>query len=295
MMVPLRYVRGAALTAGVIGGLSAVGYGFLSSQSRMAALVIGEPEEPPHNADGQYRPDGAGPLHHDRQARPLRFAVIGDSAAAGLGVDFPDQLPGVLLARGLAEETDREVALTTYAVCGATTGDVAAQVDNALVEPPDVALIIVGANDISARMPVHVSAELLATAVTRLREAGVAVVVGTCPDLSAIRPIPQPLRTIASVLSRQLARAQRAAVASAGGVPVPLGDLLSPEFRARPNDLFSADRFHPNAAGYEAAASVLLAPLTAAVTVAKAPKGIRRRPARRRLVPVPVPFAVPSN
>ena len=46
-------------------------------------------------------------------ARPgdvLRFAVLGDSTAAGLGVDRPEQLPGVVLARGLAEETGRDTA-----------------------------------------------------------------------------------------------------------------------------------------------------------------------------------------
>ena len=40
-----------------------------------------------------------------------------------------------------------------------------------------------------------------------------------------------------------------------------LAALISPEFRQRPDELFSADRFHPNGAGYELAASVLLAPL----------------------------------
>jgi hypothetical protein len=41
--------------------------------------------------------------------------------------------------------------------------------------------------------------------------------------------------------------------------------LLAPEFRSRPHELFSADRFHPNGKGYEYAADVLLAPLCAAM------------------------------
>jgi lysophospholipase L1-like esterase len=76
-----------------------------------------------------------------------------------------------------------------------------------------------------------------------------------------VRPIAEPLRSVAREWSRRLARAQRVEVERAGGVAVALGDLLAAEFRARHADYFSRDRFHPSAAGYEAATSILLAPL----------------------------------
>ena len=262
-----RVLRSAALAAGAIGGLSGALYGLLNEQSRRARLVIGVPEEPPLRADGVYLPDGGGPVP-EAAARPLRFAVLGDSSAAGLGVDLPVQLPGVLLAVGLAEEAERPVELVTHAVSGATTRHLAGQVDLALVERPDVALVIIGANDVTDRIRIAESATLLGAGVARLRDAGVGVVVGTCPDLGAIQPIAQPLRSVARTWSLTLARAQRVAVAAVpGAVPVPLADLLSPEFLARPTELFSKDRFHPNAAGYEAAASLLLAPLCAVAGV----------------------------
>jgi hypothetical protein len=100
-----------------------------------------------------------------------------------------------------------------------------------------------------------------------LREAGVGVVVGTCPDLGSVLPIAQPLRSVARMFSLRLARAQRLEVERSGGLPVSLADLLSPEFLARPGEYFSSDRFHPSATGYEAAAAVLLAPLCAAAGV----------------------------
>ncbi|NUT48597.1 MAG: SGNH/GDSL hydrolase family protein, partial [Saccharothrix sp.] len=106
-----------------------------------------------------------------------------------------------------------------------------------------------------------VSAALLGEQVRRLRAAGVGVVVATCPDLGTVRPIAEPLRSVARGWSRRLARAQRVEVERAGGVAVALGDLLAAEFRARHVDYFSHDRFHPSAAGYEAATSILLAPL----------------------------------
>jgi hypothetical protein len=46
---------------------------------------------------------------------------------------------------------------------------------------------------------------------------------------------------------------------------VSLGDLLGPEFVARPREMFSADRFHPSAAGYAQAAAALLPSVCAAL------------------------------
>jgi lysophospholipase L1-like esterase len=251
-MVGLRELRATAVAVGALGGLSSACLALLLEQSRRARILIGVPEAPPPCADVVYAADGT---------VPLRFAVLGDSMSAGVGVNRTEELPGVRLAIGLAEETGRPVALRTYAVSGSTTPDLHAQVDEVLVDPPDVALVIIGANDVTTRMSISRSAALLAYQVRRLRSADIGVVVGTCPDLGVVRPIPQPLRFLARAWSLRLARTQREAVRRADGCPVGLGDILSPEFMARPNDLFSPDRFHPSAAGYEAAAAVLLAPL----------------------------------
>lgn len=266
-MIGYRWFRTAAVAAGAVGGLSGAAYGLLFEQAKRARLVIGLPDHEPLQADGVYQPDGSGPWPFGKGPDPLRFAVIGDSSAAGLGVEAPEQLPGALLARGLAEEADRPVSLTTYAISGSTTRDLLDQVNRALADPPRVALVIIGSNDVTERLSVQESARLLGEQLVRLRDNGVHVVVGTCPDLGAIRPIPQPLRWVAQAWSLLLARAQRTAVERAGAVPVSLAALLSPEFFARPDDLFSPDRFHPNAAGYEAAAAVLLAPVCAAAGV----------------------------
>ena len=98
----------------------------------------------------------------------------------------------------------------------------------------------------------------LSEAVRRLRDADVAVVVGTCPDLGTISPIPMPLRQVARVWSRRLAAAQTIAVVEAGGRTVSLGSILGPEFAAAPALLFGPDHFHPSAAGYEALARLLV-------------------------------------
>jgi hypothetical protein len=48
---------------------------------------------------------------------------------------------------------------------------------------------------------------------------------------------------------------------------VSLGDVLGPEFDARPAELFSPDRFHPSGEGYAAAAAVVLPSVCAALGI----------------------------
>ena len=278
----LRLIRLAALTAGTAGGVSGAAYGVLNGQSWYARRLIGEPEDLPLRADGTYLPDGTGPLERaelldpaqprDRTASPdagrgevLELAVLGDSSAAGLGVDRPDELPGVLLARGLAAEIERPVRLTTHAVVGTTSRELSAQVEAVLAAPPRLAMVLIGANDVTSQLRVSTCAALLGDAVARLTAAGIDLVAGTCPDLGAVRPIPQPLRAVARSWSLALGRAQRRAVEQAGGHAVPLADLLAPEFLARSGELFSPDRYHPSAAGYEAVANILLPELCSAI------------------------------
>jgi lysophospholipase L1-like esterase len=124
--------------------------------------------------------------------------------------------------------------------------------------PPDAAVIMIGANDITKPNGIGPSARRLGRAVGRLRASGAVVVVGTCPDFGVITAIPQPLRWVARSRGLRLARAQASAVRAAGGIPVPFSDLLAPEFRKMPDVLFSHDMFHPSAAGYALAASQLL-------------------------------------
>jgi hypothetical protein len=111
---------------------------------------------------------------------------------------------------------------------------------------------------VTRRVPPWESAKLLGEAVARLRVAGTAVIVGTCPDLGTIRSIPQPLRALAHTSSLTLARLQREAVNRCGGVVVPLAQLLAHTFLDQPDALFSRDHYHPSSAGYTAACAVLL-------------------------------------
>jgi lysophospholipase L1-like esterase len=256
-----RKLAAAAAYGG--GGVSVLGaslLGVLTAEAKLARRAIGGPlDDPTPDATGWYGKGRPGPA--------LKIALLGDSSAVGYGVDKVEHTPGAHLASGLAEGADRRVYLRSLAVVGAQSRDLAGQIDLALPMEPHVAVILVGANDVTHRVRPSESVRLLEQGVRRLRDAGVEVVVGTCPDLGTVEPIAPPLRQLARTWSRRLAAGQTIAVVEAGGRTVSLGSVLGPEFSASPTVLFGPDQFHPSAAGYSSLASVLLPSALAAVGV----------------------------
>jgi lysophospholipase L1-like esterase len=194
-------------------------------------------------------------------APALRLVLLGDSAAIGVGVEWLAETVGGQLARMLAEggpqTGERHVLLSSVGVAGSRSTDLATQVARALLgDKPDVAVVLIGANDATGLRAPEESAEHLGAAVRRLRDAGVEVVVGTCPDLGAIRSVAPPLRQVAGLLGRRMARAQARAVIAAGGVVVDLGGETGAVFRADAGTL-CYDGFHPSADGYRVWAHAL--------------------------------------
>ena len=206
--------------------------------------------------EGVYAPDGS-LIEHSAGPAPLRLAMLGDSTSVGYGTSTPDELPGVILARGVARDLDRPVEMLSFGLTGARTSDLAGQLDKCLAERPDITVILIGANDLRDMVPPWRSAALLAESVTRLTSAGVPVVVGTCPDFGVIIGIPQPLRGFLGTWSTGLAALQDRAVTEAGGATVSLGRLVGPQFAGKP-EMFARDHFHPSGAGYGRAMDAML-------------------------------------
>jgi lysophospholipase L1-like esterase len=189
--------------------------------------------------------------------RVVRLLMVGDSTAAGVGVSAAADSVGGQLALALAGDGVR-VLLSSVAVSGARAADLAGQLSKASPDVrPDVAVMLIGANDAThASVPGRVGKDV-GQAVRRLRAANAEVVVGTCPDLGAPPAIDQPMRAILGAFGRRIASAEADAVRSAGGVPVDLAALTGPAFRADRGN-FAADSFHPSAAGYRLWAQALL-------------------------------------
>jgi lysophospholipase L1-like esterase len=252
-----RLAAAAAFGGGGLGVLSGSLYGVLRAEATLARRTIGEAHD--------WVPDSTGWYGRGRAAPAIKIALLGDSSAAGYGVHTVEQTPGAWLGSGVAERSGRRVHLRSFAVVGAKSSDLEAQVDAALRSGPDVAVILIGANDVTHSVLPAASVRHLSEAVRTLREAGVHVVVGTCPDLGTVAPLHFPLRQVARLWSRRLAAAQTIAVVEAGGRTVSLGSVLGPEFSAAPAILFGPDRFHPSAAGYERLARTLTPSVLAAL------------------------------
>lgn len=264
MLGAARARRIAAATAFGGGGLTLVGGGtiaLLYLQARLARRAVGSLRWDRPVVDGSYGSYGAGP--------PIRMLMMGDSTAAGFAVEHAAQTPGVLIASGLAAAAERPVHLHNTASPGATSSDLAAQVERsrALEEASryDIAIVFIGANDVIRRVRPSEAVARLRDTTRQLVEHGTAVIVGTCPDLGTVRPIGWPLRSVARRASRQLAAAQTIAVTEVGGRTVSMSDLLADDFQSDPKGMFGPDRFHPSALGYSQAAFAVLPSACAAL------------------------------
>lgn len=259
-----RHLTRAGLALAVLGGVAGgTAYGareLLHRQAAQARRAIGKPlGESAPAADKHYKKS---------YGDPVDLLVLGDSIAAGLGAERAKHTLGGRLARGTAKAARRSVRLRTAAVVGSESSMLAQQL--AALPPayrPDVAVIVVGGNDVTHRVPVTESVRHLGDAIDELRARGAEVVVGTCPDLGALRPVPQPLRALGSRASRQLADAQRVEALGRGARVVSLAHVVGPFFITNPDEMFSLDRFHPSAHGYKRTARAMLPSVLAALGV----------------------------
>lgn len=247
----------------VVAAVGAVALGVRMLLIRQAAIArrrIGKPlGEESLNADRVWK--------RALDGQPIELLLLGDSLAAGLGADHRKQTLGGRVAKGLAKRMLRPVRLRTAAVVGSESSVLAAQIDRLPEEyRADVAIIVIGGNDVTHMVPPWSAAGDLEKAILRLQERGTPVVVGTCPDLGTLQPVPQPLRALLSRMSHRLALEQTRVAWRTGAVPVDLRQAVGPTFREQPDEMFSLDRFHPSAAGYRRTAEALLPAVELALT-----------------------------
>jgi lysophospholipase L1-like esterase len=186
----------------------------------------------------------------------MRLAVLGDSIAWGQGASRERDRLAPRLTVGL-KQRGFDVESKVFAVPGARSSGLATQVDRTIAWQPDLAMIVIGANDLTHFVPPDQAAQELAAAVRRLAAAGLQVVVAPAPDLSSVPHVPVALRALVREAGELLRQRQQTAVLGAGGRIADLEQNASAAFAAN-SSLFSADRFHPSGAGYAVIADTLL-------------------------------------
>lgn len=167
----MRVPRRSTIALATAGALASTGTAYLGArnllvgQATHARTVIPKSFDAPPRADGVYT-RGGGPVQRWRREVPfdVHLMIFGDSTATGYGCASAEEVPGVLIARGLAEQTGKRIRLSTKAIVGATSKGVCGQVDAMFVvgPPPDAAVIMIGANDITALNGIGPSAQRLA-------------------------------------------------------------------------------------------------------------------------------------
>ncbi len=197
---------------------------------------------------------------------PLRLVVLGDSIAYGTGADRVVDTVGSRLAQVLQHD-GYEVDLHVLAVPGATSRNLAAQVQRAVSLSPDLALIIVGANDLTRMVPPVQAAAALGQAVSAVRAAGAQVVVVPAPDFADFPAVPPAFRPLVHQACLMLQGQQTAVTEAAGGVVAPVSAELARAFATDPR-LYSRDRFHPSSTGYARIADAVVPYMLAAARAA---------------------------
>ncbi len=197
---------------------------------------------------------------------PLRLLVLGDSIAYGTGARRPEDTLGSRLTRALTAE-GFDVDLHVLAVPGAVSADLAAQVRRARPLDADLAVVVIGANDLARFVPPEQAAAALASAIGALRTQGTDVVVVPAPDMSSVPFVPPAFRPLVRAACVQLQQRQAAVAETAGGTVAGIAAEVAGAFAADPA-MFSADRFHPSSAGYARIAAAL-APVVVAAARAR--------------------------
>lgn len=198
----------------------------------------------------------------DGSEGPLRLVVIGDSTAVGVGAGSKRKsYPAILAAR---VGVHRPIELSVLGRPGLRWQHVAALLSDAAAMDNDIVLIGVGGNDAIHLTPLPRLRAAVAAALDELRRARATVLVVLGPRFDS-PAVPRPLRDVVAARCRAVNRAITR-VASARGINVvDTESVIGDAFARDPDRLYSDDRFHPSAAGYELWAGAIEKHVLAAV------------------------------
>lgn len=183
----------------------------------------------------------------------LRFLVLGESTAAGVGVSRHEQGLASQLALILHERTGRTVAWHTFGVNGIRMDQLNRKLAKLELPQADVVLLSMGVNDTTGFTPRRqFRRQLLAFRETLAPRYPGPVNLLSVPPMHLFKALPSPLRQIMGWRARQLNR-----------VYEQLAKQAPEDFRYRSYSaitdisLLASDGYHPSDKGYRAIAEVL--------------------------------------
>ncbi len=209
-------------------------------------LATREPHEP--EMPDTVTPDEPGPTgDHGGASRPLHLLVLGDSTAAGVGVEHADLGLGGRLAEALSAHTGRPVHWRAAGRNGATARDLVRQfLKPALAGETHLVFLTVGANDALALR----SARAFRRDIRRITEAvqrqhpQAVLLMSSLPAFFRFALLPEPLRRSLYRHSQALEREAREVIRATPRAH------MSPPPPPYTEGFFASDDFHPSAIGY---------------------------------------------
>lgn len=194
--------------------------------------------------------------------------ALGDSTLTGPGLDRPGDVWLRLAARTVAEELGVRLDCRILAVGGSRASDVLVdQVPFLEEEPPDIAVVAVGANDVLKGTSLRAFRREMLLVVEHLHRVAPEVLVAGIGDLGTIPRLLRPLSNVVTHGAQRVNAAIASVIAEVGEgahfVDVAAADLVLADATA---EVFSPDRFHVSAVGHAAWADCAVGPLREAVT-----------------------------
>ncbi|HEY9099364.1 MAG TPA: SGNH/GDSL hydrolase family protein [Thiobacillus sp.] len=195
-------------------------------------------------------PEAAGPragsIVSANTARPLRLLFMGDSSAAGVGVDHQKHALALQTATLLAEKLCITVEWQLLAKSGINTQQALKLLQRSPPNPADILITALGTNDVTSQRSCKRFLEDYRTLVDRIKQqCGIhSVVVTGLPPLRILPAAPHPLRWYLGKYAASLdSRLQQWVLSQA------CFRYISLEWAAVPSDM-ARDKFHPGLGQY---------------------------------------------
>lgn len=179
---------------------------------------------------------------------PLRVLIVGDSTAAGCGVNERDEMLAARIAHYVATATNRGAHWRAIGRNGHRTDQfIADYLDEALSHPADVIYITLGANDAMTVRNRRVVARNIIRIARELRAANpnAVIAVSSLPAFFRFTRLPEPLRSTLYRISQGIERTTR--IRLDGEDRVTMNRPPTPY----PDGFFARDGFHPGPLGYD--------------------------------------------
>jgi lysophospholipase L1-like esterase len=185
--------------------------------------------------------------------RPLRLLITGDSSAVGVGADTQESGLALPLTRALSTRLDAAVHWQLSGKTGLTSEGLLKHLTQEELQPADIALVVLGANDItnevSLRRALRCRGEIVS--LIRQRTSATHIVFTGVPEMQVFPALPHPLAWYAGLHASRNNRVQSQWAKQHRNVHhADIGGLA----RA---DIMGSDGYHPSPALYALVANRL--------------------------------------